>query len=110
MTRRLLVLCHQLAMVATIGPPGLAAQIASTGSPHGTLPAGLECTTCHTTPEGHKVTPHSVLPTKPVTRDFCGTCHSTESGAAGVPHVDIRTHWETYLCWQCHYPHLPEVE
>jgi len=49
MTRRLLVLCHQLAVVATVGPAGLAAQIASTGSPHGTLPAGLECTTCHAT-------------------------------------------------------------
>ncbi len=74
-------------------------------SPH----ALLECTTCHTTPEAHKVTPHDVMPSKPVTREFCGTCHGTDSKVAGVPKVDVKTHGEKYLCWQCHYPHMPEL-
>jgi ribosomal protein S27AE len=27
-----------------------------------------------------------------------------------VPKVDFASHGEKYLCWQCHYPHLPEIE
>jgi hypothetical protein len=69
----------------------------------------LQCTTCHDTPEEHKVTPRVVRPTKPTSREFCGTCHGSESTVAGVPRVDLRTHGTKYLCWQCHYPHMPEV-
>jgi ribosomal protein S27AE len=25
-----------------------------------------------------------------------------------IPRVEMRTHGERYLCWQCHYPHFPE--
>jgi hypothetical protein len=70
----------------------------------------LECTTCHVTPEEHKVTPWSVKPTKPVDREFCGTCHGIESDVERSPKIDLSTHEEKYLCWQCHYPHMPEVE
>jgi DnaJ-class molecular chaperone len=70
----------------------------------------LECTTCHTTPEEHKISPWTVKPTKPSARDFCGRCHGTDSSARDIPKVDIATHGEKYLCWQCHYPHMPEVD
>lgn len=74
-------------------------------SPH----VQLECTTCHTVPEGHRVTPRAIQASIPTTRDFCGKCHSTEAQANDVPRVDLATHGEKYLCWQCHYPHMPEV-
>lgn len=69
----------------------------------------LDCTTCHTTPEEHKITPRSVRPSKPVDREFCGQCHRTDSGIPDVPKIDISTHGEKYLCWQCHYAHMPEL-
>jgi hypothetical protein len=76
-------------------------------SHHATLP----CLTCHDTPEEHKVTPRAVRPGKPFARDFCGGCHA--EGAASpsrIPRIDMPTHGEDYLCWQCHYPHHPEAE
>ncbi len=83
------------------------AQIAHTlaVSAHATLP----CTTCHTVPEQHRITPHSVLPTKPDSREFCGQCHGSDAKQPDAPKVDISTHHAPYLCWQCHYPHLPEA-
>lgn len=75
-------------------------------SPH----ALLECTTCHTVPEQHKVNPRAVRPTKPVAREFCGQCHGQDSKVQGPPKVDLAKHGEKYLCWQCHYPHMPEVD
>jgi len=74
-------------------------------SPH----ALLECTTCHMTPEQHKITPRSVRPGKPMTREFCAQCHGKDSKVEGPPKIDVATHGEKYLCWQCHYPHMPEV-
>lgn len=70
----------------------------------------LECTRCHTTPEQHKVTPLVVKASKPSTREFCGECHANGSKIPEAPKVDIATHGEKYLCWQCHYPHMPEVD
>ncbi len=70
----------------------------------------LECTTCHNVPEKHKVSPRSYQPSKPDSREFCGKCHGPASKIKGPPKVDLETHGEKYLCWQCHYPHLPEVE
>ena len=29
--------------------------------------------------------------------------------AKEIPRVDMFSHGERYMCWQCHYPHLPEV-
>lgn len=70
--------------------------------------AGLACTTCHEVDERHKVSPRSALPTKPQTREFCGRCHGGESTEPRAPRVDLAAHGSHYLCWQCHYPHLPE--
>ena len=66
----------------------------------------LECTVCHATPEKHKTAPRLVKPTKPDNREFCGKCHNKGSKIKGTPTVDIATHGEKYVCWQCHYPHM----
>ena len=70
----------------------------------------LACTTCHTAPSQHRVSPRVVKPSKPASRDFCGKCHAKESSYKGAPKVDLASHGEKYVCWQCHYPHLPEVD
>ena len=70
----------------------------------------VPCTRCHETPEEHKVNPRQVLPSKPSTRELCGGCHAKDAmSPKGIPRVDIATHEERYVCWQCHYPHLPEA-
>jgi hypothetical protein len=67
----------------------------------------VACTVCHATPEKHKISPRTVMPTKPDKREFCGKCHEKSSrGAKGLPTVDMNTHGEKYVCWQCHYPHM----
>lgn len=71
----------------------------------------VPCTYCHTTPDGHKERPHEVLPGKPKTRDLCGECHSPDADShEEIPRVDLDTHEIRYVCWQCHYPHLPEAK
>jgi len=73
----------------------------------------LECTTCHEAPQRHKIAPRSVRPSKPETREFCGKCHgkdATDKRAKNAPKIDLGEHGEKYVCWQCHYPHSPEVE
>jgi len=66
----------------------------------------IECTVCHTTPEKHKIAPRTVSPTKPEKREFCGKCHDKDKAKKGIPAVDMATHGEKYVCWQCHYPHM----
>ncbi|HEY6865787.1 MAG TPA: multiheme c-type cytochrome [Candidatus Eisenbacteria bacterium] len=68
----------------------------------------LPCVTCHTVSQQHKITPRAALPTKPQTREFCGQCHATGAANPDAPKIDLATHGGSYLCWQCHYPHLPE--
>jgi hypothetical protein len=82
------------------------AQIARTValSSHALLP----CATCHTASEQHRITPRSVLPSKPQTREFCGQCHAGGAANPDAPKVELASHGGSYLCWQCHYPHLPE--
>lgn len=70
--------------------------------------ARLKCTTCHDASEGHKINPRGVRPSKPQTRSFCGQCHGLDSTEEMAPKVDLAEHGQNYLCWQCHYPHLPE--
>ncbi len=71
--------------------------------------AGLDCETCHETPPDHKLNPRAFTPKKPTTREFCGKCHAQDAAAAPeIPRVDLATHGNRYLCWQCHYPHSPE--
>ena len=70
----------------------------------------IACTFCHQSPEEHKVNPREVLPSKPTSREFCGQCHGADiSDKKGIPKVDLSTHEPRYVCWQCHYPHLPEA-
>ncbi len=68
----------------------------------------LDCSTCHAVSKEHKVNPRSALPTKPQTRDFCGTCHAKGTANQDAPKVDMDSHGGNFLCWQCHYAHLPE--
>jgi DnaJ-class molecular chaperone len=76
----------------------------------------LECTVCHEAPQQHKIAPRSAKPSKPQNREFCGKCHgkdareSKDKLAKNAPKIDIDEHGEKYVCWQCHYPHSPEVE
>lgn len=70
----------------------------------------LECTTCHTVPKDHKISPRTVKATIPSGRDFCGKCHSEDSSVKETPKIDLVTHNEKYVCWQCHYPHMPELD
>jgi hypothetical protein len=68
----------------------------------------VECTFCHQAPQEHKIAPRQYRPSKPGTRAFCGQCHG-EEGPADIAKIDMDTHGEGYVCWQCHYPHLPEA-
>jgi len=70
----------------------------------------LECTTCHEVPTEHKITPRNIKASIPLEREFCGKCHGTQSNVKETTKIDLATHGEKYLCWQCHYPHMPEVE
>ncbi len=70
----------------------------------------LGCATCHNAPSRHRVSPRVVKPTKPVGREFCGKCHGEDSSYKGAPKVSLTEHNAKYVCWQCHYPHLPEVK
>lgn len=70
----------------------------------------LPCTRCHETPRRHRVNPRVVRANKPTSREFCGGCHAKEAaGPREIPRVDIATHGERYVCWECHYPHLPKT-
>jgi hypothetical protein len=68
----------------------------------------IECTMCHIAPEDHRSSPRIAKPTKPVDRTFCGQCHGLDSKNAESPKIELTTHFEKYVCWQCHYPHMPE--
>lgn len=70
----------------------------------------LACAECHQVPEQHMTAPRSALPSKPDARDACARCHDTASAdpAAARSRVDFGSHGRTYVCWECHYAHLPE--
>ena len=69
--------------------------------------AALACEMCHEAPVEHRENPRAVRPTKPTSRAFCGQCHGNPD--TGLPQVDLQTHGQPHLCWQCHYPHHPEA-
>jgi len=70
----------------------------------------VPCIRCHEAPEEHKVNPRRFLPSRPASRDFCGECHDPAGpGDSDIKKIDMTKHGEGYVCWQCHYPHLPEV-
>jgi len=70
----------------------------------------LPCAECHQVAEQHMIRPRQALPTKPDSREFCGRCHAVESDdpAAAKARIDMAGHGRSFLCWQCHYAHLPE--
>ena len=71
----------------------------------------VPCTICHTTPENHKLSPREYIPDIPKTREFCGSCHSQDAETdEHIPRIDLTNHEPKYICWQCHYPHLPEAK
>jgi hypothetical protein len=72
--------------------------------------ASLSCTTCHDLPAEHLVDPVMVRALKPSTREKCGQCHASNADSAPeIPRIELATHGEGYLCWECHYPHQPEA-
>jgi hypothetical protein len=72
--------------------------------------ASLDCTTCHAVPSDHWINPRLIRAQKPLNREFCGQCHDTNADSpAEIPRINIDTHGERYLCWDCHYPHNPEA-
>lgn len=72
--------------------------------------AKLECTQCHKTPDNHKIDPRTYRASKPNDRTFCGGCHGKDAKSSKeIPRIDIQSHYTAHLCWQCHYPHYPEV-
>jgi hypothetical protein len=69
----------------------------------------LPCTRCHDTPEDHRVSPREFRPARPMNREFCGGCHAGDApDAEGIRRIEMATHGGNYVCWQCHYPHMPE--
>jgi len=76
-------------------------------SPH----ALLACTRCHETDKKHNDTPRQKLPSKPATREFCGGCHAKDADSPKyIPRIDLASHGPGHLCWECHYPHDPELK
>ncbi|OGW82151.1 MAG: hypothetical protein A3G33_10505 [Omnitrophica bacterium RIFCSPLOWO2_12_FULL_44_17] len=72
--------------------------------------ASLECATCHTVPEGHLTSPRANEVGKPQKREFCGQCHAEDAQVSkDILRIDLKTHGERSLCWECHYPHDPET-
>lgn len=72
--------------------------------------ASLPCERCHIVPDGHVVNPRFARAEKPPDREFCGGCHGENSEAPReIPRINMKTHEERYLCWDCHYPHFPEA-
>jgi len=70
----------------------------------------VPCTRCHEAPEEHKIFPRRFVPSRPADREFCGGCHDADGpGDEDIKKIDMADHGEGYVCWQCHYPHLPEV-
>lgn len=75
-------------------------------SPH----ALLDCQDCHETPQLHRSQPGIHKSGFPVNRSDCLKCHAEDADADRfIPRVEKDTHGESYLCWQCHYPHFPEA-
>jgi hypothetical protein len=70
----------------------------------------LPCSECHKADEQHMLRPRSALPTKPDSRESCGRCHVAGATGPAISKatVDLAAHGGKYLCWQCHYAHLPE--
>lgn len=70
----------------------------------------VACEKCHETPKQHLIAPRENPSEKPAGKETCGQCHAIDADSPkGIPLIDIETHGERYLCWDCHYPHFPEA-
>jgi hypothetical protein len=70
----------------------------------------LGCSDCHTASEEHRINPRQNPPSKPSSRAECGRCHADGGeGSEDTKRVDMDVHGSGYVCWQCHYPHMPEA-
>ena len=60
--------------------------------------------------EQHMTEPRSAYPTKPRERDVCAaaTTRARRMPPRRSSRVDFGSHGRTYVCWECHYAHLPE--
>lgn len=69
----------------------------------------LPCTQCHNVRKGHNVNPRLIHAEKPTNIQTCANCHAKNAtGSSEIPRVDIESHSERHVCWDCHYPHDPE--
>jgi len=72
--------------------------------------ANVQCTICHETDKQHSVLPRQHPPKTPQTRELCGGCHAQDAKSdKEIPRVNMNSHGEKHLCWECHYPHMPEA-
>jgi hypothetical protein len=72
--------------------------------------SGLDCMSCHEVDKQHYVQPRENPPKRMLSRQVCLRCHNkTLSHPEGIATIDGTSHGEKYLCWQCHYPHMPEA-
>lgn len=70
----------------------------------------MSCTDCHHVAEQHKINPKEFIPALPQSSELCGTCHAEGAESEmDAPRIDMAEHGGNYVCWQCHYPHFPEV-
>ena len=70
----------------------------------------VPCRQCHEVADGHTTDPRLVRALKPASKAVCGECHSRSAkGSRKIPRIDIDSHGERYMCWDCHYPHSPEA-
>lgn len=72
--------------------------------------AQVECADCHAGVEQHLADPRTVSAGRPAGRDACNTCHDASATVATAvdARIDPATHGRAYVCWECHYAHLPE--
>lgn len=72
--------------------------------------SNLECSSCHDVQKQHYSQPRENLPKRLLSRLICLRCHDKSSSKApDILTIDGMSHGEKYLCWQCHYPHIPEA-
>lgn len=70
----------------------------------------VDCEKCHIVSQEHAANPRFGTAEIPTRKETCGQCHARDAKSSKlIPRVDIDTHGERYLCWDCHYPHHPEA-
>lgn len=70
---------------------------------------GISCEACHGPGYEHTLSPETIHPEKPHTREFCGLCHGTNAARPNnvVAQIDLNEHNVEDECIMCHNPHKP---